>query len=206
MRSILSFLVKTFVLVICSNLYIEANAHDCVQCRDDIGPSVHGSTGKWLSQNVPHRDWRCISIEDKGEALETCDMCEVEQIRYVHTMRHQGYLQDLEVGCICAGHMEGDLEATKNRDREIRSRAKRRSKWLSLKWEEIRDGAFYINTRPNQHDTKKHKIFINNTNRSGIKYTAKIDNIPLNAWYSTMDEAKYAAFDKIWPSKISIQD
>jgi hypothetical protein len=65
-------------------------------------------TGKWRRPGVPHKGWQCIDIEDLEEPCHVCEMCEVQIVRYVHTMFHPDY-GTLEVGCICAGYMEQDL-------------------------------------------------------------------------------------------------
>ena len=70
-----------------------------------------GTRGKWSQAGVPHRGWQCIDIEDLGEPYAECQMCESQIVRYVHYMEHHSYSEILEVGCICAGHMEGDVAA-----------------------------------------------------------------------------------------------
>jgi len=90
--------------------------------------------GKWSEKKVPHRGWRCIDIEDLGEPARICDMCESQEIRYVHYMEHDDYLEILAVGCICAGHMEQDLESARHRDRMMVSRVSKRRRWLTRKW------------------------------------------------------------------------
>ncbi|GHV31592.1 hypothetical protein AGMMS4952_20620 [Spirochaetia bacterium] len=55
--------------------------------------------GKWSDKGVPHKGWKCIDIEDLGEPSLTCEMCESQEIRYVHYMKHPGYKDILKVGC-----------------------------------------------------------------------------------------------------------
>jgi hypothetical protein len=40
-------------------------------------------------------------------------MCESQAVRFVHYMEHDDYPEVLEVGCVCAGHMEQDLEGAR---------------------------------------------------------------------------------------------
>jgi hypothetical protein len=48
-------------------------------------------SGKWAQPGVPHKGWRCVDIEDLGEPSATCEMCEAQEIRYVHHMEHPSY-------------------------------------------------------------------------------------------------------------------
>src|SRR5262249_44444099 len=77
-------------------------------------------TGKWRQPGVPHRGWECTGIEDLGACAITCEMCEVQLIRYVHEMRHPDYPDALNVGCICAGHMEEDLVGAREREEDFK--------------------------------------------------------------------------------------
>jgi len=198
--SICKNFLSIIVLLLC-NLIIAnaADSHDCEQCRESVGSSLHGSTGKWLDQTVPHRDWKCIEIEDLGSQSKKCEMCEVEMLRYLHRMKHNNY-KNLEVGCICAGHMEGDVDSAKNREKQIKSRDRKRDKWLSRKWETSAKGNPYFITRKSTYSQEKHHVIITN-NKQG-KYSASVDKTYLGEWYDTENEAKLAAFDKIWPAKI----
>ncbi|OJX14294.1 MAG: hypothetical protein BGO77_08305 [Caedibacter sp. 37-49] len=191
-----------FVLALLFTLGITsayATDHDCDQCRGAIGASIHGSTGKWLDQNVPHRNWQCYEVEDLGQPSQDCEMCEREVVRYVHRMNHANH-PSLNVGCICAGHMEGNLEAAKSRDKELRSRTQRRANWLALKWKTSKNGNPYIKTRANNLDNNPHHVVIT---KSGQRYSASIDKSYINKWYNTLDEARLAAFDQLWPSKLA---
>lgn len=45
------------------------------------------SFGKWSQQGVPKKGWTCIGFEDLGEPSTQCEMCENQDIRYVHRIR-----------------------------------------------------------------------------------------------------------------------
>jgi hypothetical protein len=75
-----------------------------------------------------------IDIEDLEEPSAVCDMCEMQEIRYVHTMEHPRYSEALRCGCICAGHMEGNPDAARDRETDMRNRAGRKARWLSRRW------------------------------------------------------------------------
>lgn len=100
--------------------------------------------GKWSMGGVPHRGWTCVDIEDLAAPDQLCEMCESQSIRYVHHMTHPKYPTTLAVGCICAGHMEGDLVAAQGRENAMRSRAGKRSRWLSRKWKISAKGNPYL--------------------------------------------------------------
>jgi hypothetical protein len=86
--------------------------------------------GKWSDPGVPHRGWECSGVDDLGEDpvnWQTCEMCESQEIRYVHTMVHIDYPSWLECGCVCAGNMEGSVNHARARERRYKAGAKRRS-------------------------------------------------------------------------------
>ena len=187
MKILNNLLVVITLICLSTELVGAAEDHDCDQCRGTLGTSIHGSTGKWLDQNVPHRNWACLEVEDLGSASQQCQMCEREIVRYVHRMTHDDH-DDLDVGCICAGHMEGDQAAAKLRDRELKSRTQRRDGWLGLGWKTSKSGNPYLKTRANKSDINPHIVTITK-GRYG-QFSASIDRTFLNTWYPSMDQAK----------------
>jgi hypothetical protein len=172
--------------------------HNCNSCRLEYTPgSGSGSTGKWADPTVPKRNWTCIQIEDQESTDLTCQMCEVNSIRYVHTMIHRFYNGSLDVGCICAGYMDGTLDNAKVRERDLRNRASRRNNWCSLQgWKTSRNGNPYI---------KKDANHIVITKGQYGRYSASINKTYLNEWVDTVEEAKLLAFDTLWPKTIRLQ-
>jgi hypothetical protein len=102
-------------------------------------------TGKWTQPGVPHKGWSCADIEDLGEPSEICEMCETQEIRYVHIMEHPDYAEALRVGCICAGHMEEDLERAQLREKTFKAGRQRRARWLSRTWRCSQRGNEFLN-------------------------------------------------------------
>lgn len=101
--------------------------------------------GKWGDPSVPKRGWVCDGEEDLGSPMVTCEMCEEQEIRYVHYMTHTRYPEALACGCVCAGHMEGNEDAARLRERGMKSRAKRRSAWPDRKdWHQSQKGNWTI--------------------------------------------------------------
>lgn len=154
---------------------------------------VASKRGKWASSGIPHKGWVCVEIEDLGEPQVECEMCESQTIRYVHHMEHPHYSTVLAVGCVCAGNMEGNLVAARNRDASMQSRASRRKRWITRKWR------ISVNGNPTiKADGYRVTVYP----RSG-GWAATLS--PLNGGsvlhgrrnYRLMDQAKLAAFDYI---------
>lgn len=104
--------------------------------------------GKWSQAGVPHRGWICQGVEDNGPGSDfVCEMCETQEIRFVHAMAHPEYAggQPLQCGCICAGHMEGDYVAAREREGQARLRAARRERWpYRMGWRRSAKGNAYL--------------------------------------------------------------
>ncbi|GAB2491407.1 hypothetical protein [Arenimonas alkanexedens] len=101
---------------------------------------IAAGRGKWSKAGVPHKGWQCVEIEDLGAPDQTCEMCEARAIRYVHYMAHPKFNEVLAVGCVCAGHMEGDLPAARIREASMLSRAGKRKRWTTRKWKVSQKG------------------------------------------------------------------
>jgi len=157
---------------------------------------IAAGRGKWSQAGVPRSGWQCVNIEDLGEPIVTCDMCETQIIRYVHHMKHPYYPDMLGVGCVCAGHMEGDLAAAKGRETSMKSRASKRDHWLSRKWLVSQNGNDYIRAygyRIVVYERDDEWVAcVNDDTNSFTKYIS--NNL-------TSDEAKLAAFDYIMQLK-----
>lgn len=95
---------------------------------------VAAGRGKWSQLGVPHKGWVCVDVEDLGAPNLTCEMCESQSVRFVHHMEHPGYGDVLQVGCVCAGNMEGDVIAARAREGAMQSRAGKRRRWLARNW------------------------------------------------------------------------
>jgi hypothetical protein len=120
---------------------------DAVISTDRAVNETAGASGKWKQREVPHRGWTCVDVQDLGEPSAVCEMCETMTTRYVHIMEHEDYDGQLEVGCVCAEHMEQDRVAPKRRERLLRNAARRRQTWLTRKWRQSKRGNSFLNTR-----------------------------------------------------------
>ncbi|MGH7093037.1 MAG: hypothetical protein ACREFB_05830 [Stellaceae bacterium] len=150
-------------------------------------------SGKWDKSGVPRKGWTCEGVEDLSAPNAVCEMCETQEIRYVHSMTHPSYPETLRVGCVCAEHMEGDYKAPRERERQLRNRAARRARWLGRRWSRARrEGCWYLNT------DGLHLAIWRSTDGT---WTGQIKN-PVSGFsvnsrrrYTSEDQMKLAAFD-----------
>jgi hypothetical protein len=100
-------------------------------------------SGKWSQPNVPHRGWSYVDYEDLGQPLETCEMCERQEIRHVHIVSHPDYPSTLRVGCDCAEKLTGDYSTPTERERSHKNWLARLNRFLTKGWEAGRYGSLY---------------------------------------------------------------
>ncbi len=94
---------------------------------------------KLKEEGLPLDGWYCIEVydvreEDQKAPLETCQVCGCSRVRFVHVMENDSTHQRLNVGCICAGVMEGDIFGAKERERQAKNRLSRRRSFLQKPW------------------------------------------------------------------------
>ena len=156
------------------------------------------SSGKWSLPGVPHKGWTCVDIEDLGEPSAICEMCETQEIRYVHSMTHPNYAEQLGCGCICAGHMEGDYEGARQREQVLRNAASRKSRWLGRKWKISSKGNPYINS-----DGYNVVVYPNGRGTTNASWGFRVrhretgESLQSRKPYSSEDAAKLRSFDAI---------
>ncbi len=111
--------------------------------------------------NAPKDGWECARIEEY-ESLITCGLCGCAQVRYLHMMCHAEYAGAIGVGCVCAGIMEGDELAARQRDNEARNRSQRRLRFVSKGWK-VSHGAYTRKYHGNvyriMHDQGQYAVF-----------------------------------------------
>ena len=158
-----------------------------------------------LEWGAPLSGWYCEYVydvtggdDDVGSSeLFTCELCNCQQVRSVHVMRHDAYFEPVEVGCICAGIMEGNILAAKERERVMKNRAKRKQNFPYREWYKNRYGSYqltyqgkkvFINCKGNN----QYSVYVNGVTSQTYK------NKPINSFVS----AAYAAFELADPVKI----
>ncbi|MBB4373441.1 hypothetical protein GGD63_006264 [Bradyrhizobium sp. cir1] len=149
-------------------------------------------TGKWSTPGVPHKGWVCDGVEDLGAPDAVCEMCESQDIRYVHSMSHPDYEGVLDVGCVCAERMEDDYVGPRRRERALRGAARRKSRWLDRRWRISSLGNSFVNT-----DGFNITIFQNGDGSWGGRLTEKATGrfVTARRRYESEAKAKLAAFD-----------
>lgn len=147
------------------------------------------SPNLWKRDDAPHDGWTCVGVEDLGAPVGICEMCGYQIIRYAHHMEHPRY-RSLTAGCICAGKMEGDIEAAKRRESEYKSRESRREHFLKKKWKQSRKGNEYLNT-------DGHVIVLYRLEKAGNRWKYSIDNKFCKTLYSDRDKAACGVFDAL---------
>lgn len=150
--------------------------------------------------NAPLTGWRCDKVVDVREdqedipldmrsQLSKCELCDCDKVRYEHWMVNDLYFEPVIVGCICAGIMEGDIMAAKERERAIRNRQKRRRNFVKRRWVVNKQGVF---TRSYRHT----RIFIRKINGFyDIRCGSKWCNRYKGKLITDMLSASYAAFE-----------
>ena len=141
----------------------------------------------WKRDDVPHEGWYCVGVTDLGAPCGVCEMCGYQIIRYVHHMVHNSYGGTLNVGCVCAGKMEGDIEKAKKRERDFKNREARKESFMNRKWNQSRNGNPYIKI-------KNHLIVLYKKKGEEIwKYS--IDNEFCPEIFKTKEDAMQSAFE-----------
>lgn len=140
---------------------------------------------------MPHKGWTCVDIEDRESPGHICEMCEVQEVRYVHTMEHPDYAESLQVGCICAGHMEEDLVGARARESAFKANRARRARWLIRGWRVSQAGNEYLNADGiNVVIYPVKGGFGARVQHRGRKWSRFSQHV-----YPTVERAKLAAFD-----------
>jgi len=142
----------------------------------------------WKRDDVPHSGWICTGITDLGEPADICEMCGHQIIRYVHHMIHPNY-RPLSAGCICAGKMEGDIEAARKRERDLRNRTARKENFQRRKWKKSKNGNAYLKI-------KDHLIVLYKLSE-GNKWKYAIDSKFCDELYKSRESAIEAAFNAL---------
>lgn len=165
---------------------------------DEEAQAVLRRRGKWSQKDVPHLGWSCVEEYDAKEEtgdLITCEMCEIMDVRFVHVMAHERYPERLHCGCICAGHMSGEKKGAEERDKRMRSRARRRETFHKRKgWKISRQGASYI-------EIDGFHLVIGRKANGQFQVGAKGPRDAKHRWgtkrYATLEEAKIGCFDAL---------
>ena len=145
---------------------------------------------------------------DLGEPVGICQMCGYQIIRYAHQMEHPDY-GHLSVGCVCAGRMEGDVEAAKRRESEFKNKQARRLRFSQRKWKQSKKGNEYLKIEDHVVVLYRHSknqwgvqngsqnLQSGKTQESGYVWKYAIDNAFCKTAYPTRERAVAGAFDAL---------
>ncbi len=149
---------------------------------------LEDSENLWKRDDVPKTGWVCQGVTDLGAPVGICQMCGYQIIRYVHHMYHKDW-GNVDAGCICAGKMEGNIDAAKQRERDMKNKSQRKEKFLNRKWKTSRNGNTYIKI-------KDHIVVLYCRKSDGVwKYS--IDNKFCIEIFENREAAKEAAFEAL---------
>ncbi|HXH29245.1 MAG TPA: hypothetical protein VNJ01_00370 [Bacteriovoracaceae bacterium] len=151
----------------------------------------------WNQNGFPHKGWACVDVEDRREDGQSenetdyasCEMCGNEKLRYVHIMSHPKLDQNLEVGCICAGKMSDDYLNPGRKENALKSKASRRSRWLTRNWKLSSKGNHHITV-----DGNHLLVFLKRNDCWGYMFNKSFGS----KTFKTINEAKFALFEHFW--------
>lgn len=145
--------------------------------------------------NAPLEKWKCLDVVDGETDDFVCELCDCRKVRYIHVMVHPEYDGEIQVGCICAGIMEGDLIAAKERDNAARRKSQRRANFCKKKWTEKSENEWSV--RYKQH----YVVIKRDAFRSRDFYKISIDTEQYQWWdnrrIETLEDAKLCVFELI---------
>lgn len=153
-----------------------------------------GHSGRWNDDVTPKRGWTFTGVEyfDVGQI---CEMCQRTRIQYVYTLSHAACDYELEVGCVCAGWMTGDLDRMKDAEQEAKNRVIRRQNVLKRRWK--------MNPLTNELSLRMGGYIAKVWRVHGSGFQCAIFRIsdgltlPGKKRYATLEEAKLAVFDAV---------
>lgn len=153
---------------------------------------------KPTNDESPKHGWKCRQVVDlQGRQgifyeSESCDLCG-RRLRFVHVMENPKYVDCLRVGVDCASNLEDDPQAPLEREKRLKSLARRRSAFVSRAWKEsgngnprLKIGRYFVT------------IFPNSRGRGFCYSIARSRESPeYGNGYASVEDAKLAAFDRL---------
>lgn len=135
----------------------------------------------WNKKSIPHKGWINQGCEDLEEATHKCEMCDKEEIRYVHTMYHPEAPKYFKVGCVCAEKLTNDYDTPKQQLKEMM----KQTNWINHNWKKL---------DLHEYESKNFNSVFGRVTVGVFKvdnhYQFHIDNIICTDHYTTKNEAK----------------
>jgi hypothetical protein len=167
-----------------------------------------GSGHRWTIPGMPHRGWEWLGVVDLNPdelpmdevEYETCQACGMYPIRFVHTIRHDEWPDELDVGRICVEHLTEDYvsahadrceERLKRRAAAVRRKRKAdeagRARWAQRDWRESARGNFWTKEKGDRST-----VFA-----SGSGWRIVVDGIFGRRTYPSPEAAMQASYDAL---------
>ena len=144
---------------------------------------------------APLENWSCTEVEDGETADFICELCGCDRVRFIHVMAHADYDGVLQVGCVCAGYMEGDLIAAKERDDAARRKSSRRANFRKKVWTENSENKWSVKYKHHFVSVEREEF------RGRDFYKISIDTDQYQWWKNrrieTLEDAKQVVFEMI---------
>ena len=118
-----------------------------------------------------------------------CQMCEYQNIRYVHHMYHPETGKQLNCGCVCAGKLEGDINKARKREAAFKNKLQHKINFKKKKWKHSAKGHEYLKI-------KNHLIVIFHF-RDSNKWKFSIDNRFSKSTYNSRNECIEGIFNAL---------
>ncbi len=159
---------------------------DYVDAQEEVKRKLANTPNLWKRDDAPHDGWHCAGVSDLGAPVGVCEMCGCQVIRYVHHMVHPAF-HPLNVGCVCAGKMEGNVEQAIKRENDFKNKENRRRNFLKRTWKTSRNGNHYVKIK--QH------VVVLYRQKGGWQYS--LDYVFCNTLFPSRDQAMNAAFEAL---------
>jgi hypothetical protein len=142
------------------------------------------ASGKWRDPQVPHRGWIYLGCEDSGSLSMTCEMCEKEEIRHIHTVGHPDFPEEIQVGCVCAENLCEDYVGPRAAESRVKRHRSRLKTFLNRGWKPGLNGSLF-------RSWKGRRVLL--APRGG-GWIAKVDGEGGRRLFAAMQEAGAAVF------------
>lgn len=120
---------------------------------------------RWDRKGYPHKGWICLNVMEDEERDGVCEMCGEPGLRWLHELEHDDQKLNVNVGRVCAGHLQENYDNPKDLERLAKNKSNRKKTFLAFPWKRYTDpktGASFIS------DTKKAEIRITHDSRGWL--------------------------------------
>ncbi|MBV8076423.1 MAG: hypothetical protein JO284_08500 [Planctomycetaceae bacterium] len=159
---------------------------------------------RWDRPDLPHKGWLCVDLVDHEEPEFACEMCGNPEVRYEHVMAHPDVPGTIGAGCVCAGHMEEDDRAARERERVARNVAARRARLQArhaqalARWAD--PDAWRVSEKGNYwRKARGVRVTVFRDPRTPAAWRAAIGDRFGTRTYTTAEAAMRGVFDRLFP-------